>query len=238
MYRFAIIEDLTPTNDEFKGFLLKSRPDCSVKQFFSFDTAIVAIKNEEFDLIVSDIDLGADTDKMGGVKIAKALDSQKTPLLIVSGSPQPEIQREVFRALDAWDYLQKPITEADFITQVKRAIAFRTVQAQKQDATVRSDGASIADADLVINYQSRNVVKWKNQRVNLSITQIRLVQEMVSSKNNTVSFAQLFEQIDTGRNKENLRVHIAAIRDAFKDVDSTFDRIKTTPMIGYFWRAD
>lgn len=233
MLRIAVIEDHQATNDEFKAFLIELWPDCKVEQYLTFDQAIAGVRSIDFDLIVSDIDLGAGTDRYGGIKIAKALDSQRTPFLVVSGSPQPELQRDIFRALDAWDYLQKPVTAADFAIQARRAIAFRLAQQRINDPEVRG-----LAPDLVIDLADREMVRWKGQRVVLSMTQIRLVQKMIESIDQVVPYAAFFADIESGRNKENLRVHIAGIRDAFKDVDPGFKKIATTTMIGYSWREE
>lgn len=233
MLRIAVIEDHQATNDEFRAFLIELWPDCRVEQYLTFEQAIAGVKSIDFDLIVSDIDLGEGTDRYGGMKIAKALDSQRTPFLVVSGSPQPELQRDIFRALDAWDYLQKPVTAADFAIQARRAIAFRLAQTKNDEPEVRA-----GVVDLVIDLTDREMVKWKGQRVVLSMTQIRLVQKMIENLNQVVPYAAFFGNIESGRNKENLRVHIAGIRDAFKDVDPGFKKIGTTMMIGYSWRDE
>lgn len=236
VYKIAIIEDSVPTNDEFKTFLLDIWPNCHVEQFVNFETASAALSSTTYDLIVSDIDLGPGSDKFGGMKIAKALHSKNTPLLIVSGSPQPELNRNIFRALDAWDYLQKPVTGADFRNQVKRAIAYRLTQTHPETKS-NSSTTLVGDPDLVIDLHSRVKVTWKGDRVHLPMTQVRLVETLVRHVNTPAKYDELYEQIDSGRNKENLRVHIGAIRTAFREVDSTFDQIRSVTMIGYLWRV-
>jgi two-component system OmpR family response regulator len=233
MLKFAVIEDIALTNDEFKTFLERIWPDCQVSQYLTFESAINGIRSTDFDLIISDIDLGEGTDRFGGVKIAKALDSQRTPFLVVSGSPQPELQREIFRALDAWDYLQKPVTEADFATQARRAIAFRSAQQGNHIA----QGVPHDIAGLNIDLSAREMVKWNGRRVVLSMTQIRLLQVMTDDPGVPIPYTEFYQHIDSGRNKQNLRVHIKQMRQAFVDVDPNFDRIETKHMIGYFWKV-
>jgi DNA-binding response OmpR family regulator len=233
MLKFAVIEDIALTNDEFRTFLQRIWPDCQVSQYLTFDTAINGIRSIDFDLIISDIDLGEGTDRFGGIKIAKALDSQRTPFLVVSGSPQPELQREIFRALDAWDYLQKPVTEADFATQAKRAIAFRLAQ-QGNSGT---QGTSNDVEGLSIDLSAREMVRWNGRRVVLSMTQIRLLQVMIAKPGVAIPYSEFYQHIDSGRNKQNLRVHIKQMRQAFVDTDPCFDKIETKHMIGYFWKV-
>lgn len=231
MYKIAVIEDLQPTNDEFKSFLLRIWPDSKVSQFTNCESALQAIAENTFDLVISDIDLGAGSDKYGGAKIAKALDGTQIPLLIVSGAPQPELHRDFFKALDAWDYLQKPVTESDFRTQVVRAITFKNAQS---DSSVLK-GCIAGDERLTINPLNKVKVTWNGKRVNISITQIRLLQIIAANCGFDTTFEEMFACIDSGTNKENLRVHIGQIRSAFKEVDETFDCIRAVPMVGYRW---
>jgi DNA-binding response OmpR family regulator len=238
MYRIAVVEDDRPTNDTFAGYVLKVWPDCVVEQYFDFDAASRALGTSSYDLVICDIDLGAGSDKYGGIKISKALNSTRTPLLVVSGLPQPDLHREICRALDAWDYLQKPVTEADFRNQVVRAVMYRQAVVQRGEGGASTPQRFSRDPDITIDLHSRVKVRWKGKPVSLSLTQVRLLETLVRNANTPVAYETLFEQIDSGRNKENLRVHIAAIRTALKDADPAFDdRLHNTPMLGYLWRV-
>lgn len=237
MYRIAIVEDDMATSDMFSGYLENSWPDCLVDQFTNFESASDALARNDYDLVISDIDLGPGSDRFGGAKISKALHSKHTPLLIVSGLPQPELHRELFKALDAWDYLQKPVTESDFLNQVARAITFSQTRDRNLVTRSYSQNSTTRDPNLCVDLHSRAKVIWKGERVNLSLTQIRIVETLVAQSNGPVAFGALFEQIDSGRNKENLRVHIGAIRREFKAVDPEFDSIHNIPMLGYMWRV-
>lgn len=234
MYRIAIIEDDPPTNNEFYGYVKNLWSTSQVDQFMELQPALQSMATVDYDLIISDINLGAGSDKCGGFKIAKALDAKKIPLLVVSGSPQAELNREIFRALDAWDYLQKPISESDFATQLERAMVFRQAQLQP-NGTLFTDKPISNDPDLEISFRSGTLVKWKGRKVSITMTQIKLLEMLVNKINNTVTFEELFQHISSGRNKDNLRVHIQKIRNAFTDVDPDFKKIKPVTMVGYTW---
>jgi len=236
MYRIAIVEDDKSTNDTFLTHLRNRWPDCAVDQFLDFESANDALSRIQYDLVISDIDLGPGSDKYGGAKISKLLHAKQTPLLVVSGLPQPDLHRELFKALDAWDYLQKPVTESDFINQVSRAITFSQAR-QREPSSGRASISETPDPSLRIDLRSRTPVTWKGERVNLSMTQIRLLQTLVERANQGVPFATLFEQIASGRNKENLRVHIGAIRREFAAADPSFKSLENVPMLGYIWRV-
>jgi DNA-binding response OmpR family regulator len=238
MYKFAIIEDVPETNNMFKGFLQKIWSDCDVQQFLTTESALAALDSVDFDLVVSDIEMGPGSDKFGGLKVAKALDAKTCPLLIVSGSANPEMSRDMFRALDAWDYLQKPVTEADFALQVKRGIAFRMARDVSETVAEAQATRTVRDGDLVIDRNARkNPVTFKGKTVPLTMTHICLLELLALTPDQPVSFDRLFQEIASGKNKQTLRMHMSAIRAQFKSIDLEFNGMQSVPMIGYRWRA-
>lgn len=232
MSKIAIIEDSKSTNDEFKDIVLDLWPDCDVDQWYDVSTAISAILSTNYDIIISDIDLGPGADANGAVRIAQALDAKLTPLLIISGSPQPELQRTIYRALQAWDYLQKPISALDLQTQLERAMIVRKVLT---GSIVGAFSVTSPDPNLIINNLDRRSVTWKGQKINLTITQFLLVELLLKNADTAVPYEQMFPIIPSGRNKENLRVHMGEIKAEFKSVDPEFECIKTKTMVGYSW---
>jgi DNA-binding winged helix-turn-helix (wHTH) protein len=41
--------------------------------------------------------------------------------------------------------------------------------------------------------------------------------------------------VKSGRNRDNVRKHVATIRDAFREVDPGFEAIENVPMRGFRW---
>jgi DNA-binding response OmpR family regulator len=229
MYKFAIIEDEEPTSAEFMAYLMAAWPDCTVDQFGNFKDGLVAIRAHEYDLIISDLNLGPGSERLAGFKLAHGVDASKTPFLIVSGLDLPNL-REFAEVVEAWDYMQKPISSEDLIREVRRALAFRN--------EVRANSAAVKDPRLDIDVFRKDIVKWNGKRVTLSITQVRLIEELASNPNKTVAYEVLTEHLPTGRNKNNLRVHIAKIKEAFTDVEPDFSCIQNTPLAGYRWVSE
>jgi two-component system, OmpR family, response regulator ChvI len=225
MYRIAIVEDDSVVSDEFKAWLLEKWPTSKIQQYMDFGSAEKALKTSTFDLVISDIDLGTPGDRYDGVRIARMLKSTDTPVLVVSGAPEPEIHRGVFMALDAWDYMQKPVSGMDFLNQARKALEWRASQhppSPSSDPHLQIEGTRVT---------------WKGKKVNLSMTRFRLVSKLASKVDQIATYDELFDCLTSGRNKENLRVHIQNIRDAFSDVDPEFDRIANAPIAGYSWRV-
>ncbi len=99
MYRIAIVEDDKSTNDMFLGYLRNRWADCRVEQFTNFESASDALAKSEYDLVISDVDLGPGSDRFGGAKISKVLHPKQTPLLIISGLPQVDVRGSSWRAV-------------------------------------------------------------------------------------------------------------------------------------------
>ncbi len=239
MHRIAIIEDDPPTSNMFRAWLAEAYPLATLEQFFDLESGVRAVESRVFDLVISDIDLGRTTEKYGGVRIAGMLKGKPIPVLIVSGLPAPDLYREIMFALDAWDYLEKPVTQPDFLNQVGHALRWRESQTkQVGHQRMSSDGTTtVVDPLLAIDPLNRVRVAWRGSRVALSMTQVRIVDMLSKNRNQVLGYDQLYSVLDSGKNKANLRVHIQAIRNAFADVDPEFSRIHNVPMVGYVWRV-
>jgi hypothetical protein len=78
---------------------------------------------------------------------------------------------------------------------------------------------------------------WRGQRVNLPLTAQRILATLVQHRGQVVSYEQLFDVVKSGRNRDNVRKHVATIRDALRDVDPEFDGLENVPMRGFRWVA-
>ena len=76
---------------------------------------------------------------------------------------------------------------------------------------------------------------WRGQRINLPLTAQRILATLHARTGEVVSYEELFDVVKSGRNRDNVRKHVATIRDAFRDVDPAFDGIENIPMRGFRW---
>jgi len=234
MQQIAVVDDDPLVIELLTRWLKETVHDCQISSFSELEPALRAIDDTDFDLVVSDVDLGTGSDKFGGVKIAKALDTRRTPLLVITGFTVVE---GVFKALDAWDYLQKPVDESDFKSEVKRALTFRRALTDT-DAPHESDGDFPKVPDLKINRRGRNNIQWKGHSLRMSMSKIDIVEALARNAGTAVNHKQLYEFIVSGKNLRNLRVKVSEIRDEFRSVDSEFDQIQAVVMNGYLWQLD
>ena len=226
--RVAIIEDDPPTSDQLKGWILSARPGLQVDQWFTRDEAESAIARERYDLVVMDIELGRE--RHAGVALINAINKQHgTPVLVVSAMPAT-IYRSIMKALDAWDYLQKTtFEESDFIDPVLEML--------RAPGNKPASRTTSIDQELSIDPLGQGAVLWRGHRVNLPLTAQRILAALHAHRGEVVSYDDLFQVVKTGRNRDNVRKHISTIREAFRDIDPTFEGIESVPMRGFRWLA-
>ena len=153
-----------------------------------------------------------------------------TPVLVVSAMPAA-IYRSIMKALDAWDYLQKTtFDEAEFVETFLDILRTAKLREPAGKATPK-----LADDSLLLDPLKQRSAMWRGQRINLPLTAQRILATLHARAGEVVSYEELFDVVKSGRNRDNVRKHVATIRDAFRDVDPAFDGIENIPMRGFRW---
>lgn len=228
MIKVAVIEDDQPTSNQLKDWILAARPGIQVDQWFNRDDAEAAIAREDYALVTLDIELGRE--RNAGVAIINAINKggKGTPVLVVSAMPAA-VYRSIMKALDAWDYLQKTtFEEADFTDTFLEILRAGRDRASDKPTEPAGD-------ELSLDPLRQNTPLWRGQRVNLPLTAQRILATLYQRRGDVVSYDELFQVVKSGRNRDNIRKHISTIREAFRELDDSFDRIENIPMRGFRW---
>jgi DNA-binding response OmpR family regulator len=229
MPRIAVIEDDPTTSAQLAGWIRAARPELTVDQWFDRDAAEAALGRERYDLVVLDIELGRE--RNAGVALINEINKQGlgTPVLVVSAMPAA-IYRSIMKALDAWDYLQKTtFDEAEFVETFLDILRTARLREPAQKPVAR------AEESLQLDPLKQRTPMWRGQRINLPLTAQRILATLHARTGEVVSYQELFDVVKSGRNRDNVRKHVATIRDAFRDVDPAFDGIENIPMRGFRW---
>lgn len=243
--KVAVIEDDLPTSNQLKAWILSTKPDLQVEQWFTRDDAEAAIAREEYDLVVLDIELGRE--RHAGVAIINAINKQHaTPVLVVSAMPAT-IYRSIMKALDAWDYLQKAtFEESDFIDtflEILRAVREKKQRSQAEQSrlgqvtgpTESAQRHNALEGDLAMDPLRQRSPIWRGQRINLPLTAQRILAALFAKRGQVVSYEDLYQVVKSGRNRDNIRKHVSTIREAFREIDANFECIENVPMRGFRW---
>lgn len=231
MPKVAVIEDDQPTSQQIKQWILSAQPEITVHQWFNRDDAEAAVARENYDVVVLDIELGRE--RHAGVAIINAINKgmRGTPVLVVSAMPAA-IYRGIMKALDAWDYLQKStFEESDFIDTFLEILRAARQREGSKAAAPEGD-------DLSLDPLRQSTPLWRGKRVNLPLTAQRILAALYEKRGQVVSYDELFQVVKSGRNRDNIRKHISTIREAFRELDESFDRIENIPMRGFRWSDD
>ena len=229
MTRVAVIEDDLPTSNQLAGWIRAARPGITVDQWHDRDSAEAALDREAYDVVLLDIELGRE--RHAGVALINAINKRRSgvPVLVVSAMPAA-IYRSIMKALDAWDYLQKTtFEEADFIE------TFLEILRVARERRAERDAAPEPVDELALDPLWQRTPTWRGQRINLPLTAQRILATLYQRRGDVVSYEELFEVVKSGRNRDNVRKHVATIRDAFREVDPAFEGIENVPMRGFRW---
>ena len=110
-------------------------------------------------------------------------------------------------------------------------------------------GSKEAEGGIVLGeleaYPAVGWVCWKEQPVELTLVQVRIVALLASRRGGFVSYRLIYDLVHgegffAGEGEEGYRVNVRSlikrIRKRFCDVDATFDEIVNFPAEGYGWR--
>lgn len=89
--------------------------------------------------------------------------------------------------------------------------------------------------------------RWREQPVDLTITEFRIVRKLAENAGRDLSYRALYDAVrgegfiagsgDEGY-RANVRTHIKRIRQKFREIDASFDAILNYAGFGYGWRAE
>ena len=185
-------------------------------------------------LALLDISLGLERD--GGFLLCAELRrlSAKLPIVFLT-SHDEEINMISGMRLGADDYIIKDPDKLNFLVVRLEAMLRRVQILSHPDSSnpapeshFLSRGPLNIRCDLQIAY-------WKDVRVDLTLTQLWLLEDLVLHPGHARSTEQLMAAAKITVEPNTIAAHIKTIRSRFKMLDSKFDSIRTERGKGYRW---
>ena len=176
--------------------------------------------------------------RMDGLELCRRIRklSETLPLIFLS-SKDEEFDKVLGLELGADDYLCKPFSTRELLTRVKvlfrRQALVRTEEANTERTTVRRGPLEMD--------RSRHLVRWKGQRVALTVTEFRILEALIRQPGFAKTREQLLKEgypYDEYMSDRNIDGHIKRIRKKIEQLDPEFDEIETIYGLGYRYRAD
>jgi len=122
---FVIVEDNISTAEVYKLILKKQYPGCEVEVYYDGKSAIERIPSNNFDLLITDINLQKDG-RYNGWCVAQAGYQVGKPVLIVSGMGifgYMKLYTKYFHmAINRIKYIQKPFPNNIFIMKINKLL--------------------------------------------------------------------------------------------------------------------
>ena len=222
----AIVEDEPAIRENYRDLFTRSGYEVS-----SYDNRQEALKGFAKglpDLVV--IDVGLKDEIEGGFDLCRELRQQSANLPIIFLTARDnELDAISGLRLGADDYLTKDISMPHLLARV--VALFRRLDAVKndhpQDQTLECDHL-LLDLD-------RIDIRWKNQEVDLTLTEFWMIHALVTHPGHVKSRQQLMDAANVVLDDNTITSHIKRIRKKFLAIDAEFDGIQTVYGIGYRW---
>jgi two-component system OmpR family response regulator len=194
--------------------------------------ALAAFERSRPDLTILDIILGDEVN--GGFDLCRDLLARVPdhPIIFLT-TRVDEISQVSGLTLGAWDYLTKPVS-LRFLAE-KVAILLRLA-----GKAARSDpGDSLRCVGELALDGSRMRVHWRERALELTLTEFRILEALVTRPGHVATYEQLMESAKQGIVTRNtVNTHILHLRQKFRRLDSGFDRIGNEYALGYRWRDE
>ena len=182
------------------------------------------------DLAILDIILGDEVD--AGFELCRDLLSRSPTMPVIFLTERiAEIDKISGLRLGAWDYLPKPIS-LDYLSE--RISSLLRINDARIQSSAGSNTAKIV-GDMSID-QEALLVSWKEQPINLSGTEFRMLAKLVRVAGHAVSYDTLMNATMQSLVTNNtINTHMRNIRKKFENIDPDFNCIKSEYGFGYRW---
>lgn len=204
-----------------------------VKSFRNREEAMASFSQELPDIAILDISL--EQEREGGFQLCMYL-RQKSPILpiLFLTSHGSEIDKISGFRLGADDYLTKDISIEYLIVRIDALLRRFEIFKNQSVNTQNIENNTKSHQQIVID-QDRLLIYWKDQPVELTLTQFWIVQELLTEPRQVKTYQQLMTAAKIYVEPNTITAHIKTIRSRFKTIDDQFTCIKTERGNGYRW---
>ena len=196
-------------------------------------SGLEGVLKEQVSLVVLDIKMP----RMDGRETWQELRKRSNVPVIFLTSKEDEIDELCGLRMGADDYIKKPFSPNLLIARIKTLI--------RRTDPVLTKGTDSAEEDCIIKRgalemnKTRHLCLWKNQPVDLTITEFLMLYALVEKPGMVKTRDQLIDSA-YGANvyidDRTVDSHIKRLRKKFKDADKDFACIETLYGVGYRYR--
>ena len=226
--RIALVEDETAIRENYAEAIRKYGYE--VVTYRDKQSAITGFRQKLPDLALIDISLGDDIE--GGFELCRELRSLSATLPIIFLTARDSDLDEISGLrLGADDYLTKAVSIPQILARV--AALFRRIEAMEKQG-FRED--IVRAGELVID-SDRMLVSWKQEIIDLTLTEFWMVYSLAKVPGHVKSRGQLMQDANIFVDDGTVTSHVKRIRRKFEILDESFDCIDTVYGMGYRWKS-
>ncbi|OEJ69305.1 response regulator transcription factor [Magnetovibrio blakemorei] len=190
--------------------------------------ALREISRNPPDLAILDIKMP----RMDGMELLTELRKRGDLPVIFLTSKDDELDEAMGLRMGADDYIKKPFSQRLLIERIRAVLRRREPP---------SAGAEVVHrGDLTLD-STRHLCVWKNQHVNLTVTEFLLLQALARNPGHVKSRDQLIDAAYGEHiyvDDRTIDSHIKRLRRKFREVDDTFGAIETLYGVGYRYSGE
>jgi two-component system response regulator ChvI len=184
------------------------------------------------DLAILDIKMP----RMDGLELLERLRKQSELPVIFLTSKDDEVDELMGLRMGADDYIKKPFSQRLLIERIRALLRRQTLGKAEPSAT---PGPEIMQRGDLLLDPARHLCNWKQQTVDLTVTEFLLLKALAQRPGHVKSRDQLMDAA-YGENiyvdDRTIDSHIKRLRKKFKQVDAEFNEIETLYGVGYRYR--
>ena len=227
--RIAVVEDDPAIRANYADLLRGQGYDVVVHA--DRKGAMQAFRTRLPDLAVVDIGLGDEID--GGFALCRELRALSATLpIIFLTARDSEFDTVAGLRLGADDYLTKDASLPHLLARI--AALFRRASAQGTEALAED----VAERGPLRLDLKRVTATWRDQRIDLTLTEFWIVHALVRHPGHVKSREQLMGEARMVVDDSTVTSHVKRIRRKLVGLDPGFDRIESVYGMGYRWRED
>jgi two-component system, OmpR family, response regulator ChvI len=202
-----------------------------VATFDNGAAALAAFHAAPPNLVVLDIKMPG----MDGMELLRQLRRQSdVPVIFLTGKLD-EVDEVLALKLGADDFIRKPFSRRVLTERV------RTVLRRSADAPAPAANENVMERGHLRLDQERHSCSWKGHKVELTVTEFRLLDALAVRPGVIKTRDALMEAAYDDRvhvDDRTIDSHIKRLRKKLRDVDDAFDRIETLYGVGYRFREN
>ena len=192
--------------------------------------ALDGIGRKPVDLAILDIKMP----RMDGMELLGNLRQKGNLPVIFLTSKDDEVDEVMGLHMGADDYIKKPFSQRLLMERIRAVLRRHELAGQEQA------GADVLRRGDLILDSSRHLCTWKDEEVNLTVTEFLLVEALARRPGHVKNRDQLIDAAYGEHiyvDDRTIDSHIKRLRRKFKAIDEEFAEIETLYGVGYRYRG-